>query len=158
VAACETAGGALSDSRLFYGIPVGEEQAGSIKCFGLLAAAAFALAGVRACPQRACQTVRAVCRRVRIGRIFLPTEDIFGEGLIADSRGCDVFGRFCKPYGLCLSSVSSFSLGSGKTTAFLFGLCNANSAAAGSIRFFPYCNTYKNCFSSAYCKSDCVVL
>ena len=87
MAACETAGGALSDSRLFYGILGGEEQAGSIKCFGLLAAAAFALAGVRAC-----QTVRAVCRRVRIGRIFLPTEDIFGEGLIADSRGCDVFG------------------------------------------------------------------
>ena len=48
----------MSDSRLFYGILGGEEQAGSIKCFVLLAAAAFALAGVRACPQRACHTVR----------------------------------------------------------------------------------------------------
>lgn len=69
-------GGALSDSRLFYGIPVGKEQAGSIKCFVLLAAAAFALAGVRACPQRACQTVRAVCRRVRVRRVFLATVDM----------------------------------------------------------------------------------
>lgn len=152
-------GGALSGSRLFYGIPVGKEQAGSIKCFVLLAAAAFALADVRACPQRACQTVRAVCRRVRVRRVFLATVDIFGAGFIADSRGCDVFERFCKLYVLCSKFCVIFFIRKWEgNDRFSIRPLQRKFSDCRLYTFFSCCNTYKNCFSSAYCKSDCVVL
>lgn len=114
----------MSDSRLFYGILGGEEQAGSIKCFVLLAAAAFALAGVRACPQRACQTVRMKRCEPSVDAwgspCFSATVDIFGAGFIADSRGCDVFERFCKLYVLCSKFWVIFFIKKWGVPAFLF--------------------------------------